>query len=250
MKNKLTIVIPAHNEEDVIISTLDDLKRKLTVKCKILVVDDHSTDRTADIVKKYIKKNQNVSFIGNYGPNKGFASTIKIGFSKAKTEYVLPVMADLCDDPITINKMHSMISEGWDIVCGSRYMKGGSKKGGPKFQNFCSMIVCKSLHFITGVSTHDVSNAFKIYKKSILKKVRIRDGAGVEISMEITMQAFFRGAKITETPTHWTGRTVGQSKFKIIQRSPKYISIFLWSIKNAIKKFLGLSPDSVYIFES
>ena len=247
---KLTIIIPAHNEEDVIIATLNDLKKKLTIKYTILVVDDHSTDKTADLVKKYIKTNKNVILVGNYGPNRGFSSTLKIGFAKSKTEYVLPVMADLCDDPITINKMHSMISEGWDIICGSRYMKGGSKKGGPKFQNFCSIIVCKSLHFITGIPTYDVSNAFKIYKKSILKKVRIRDGAGVEISMEITMQAFFRGAKISETPTHWTGRTIGQSKFKIIQRSPKYISIFLWSIKNALKKFLGFSSDSVYTFKS
>lgn len=228
---KLTIVIPAHNEEDIIISTLNDLKKKLTVQCNILVVDDHSTDKTSSLVKEYIKNNKNVNFVGNYGPNRGFSSALKIGFAKSKTEYVLPVMADLCDDPRTINKMHSKISENWDIVCGSRYMKGGSKVGGPKLQGLFSNIVCRSLKIITGIPTWDVSNAFKVYRKSLFKRIKIRDGAGVEISMEITLNAFFIGAKITEIPTHWRGRTVGDSKFKLLVRFPKYLKIYLWSLK-------------------
>lgn len=246
MKTKLTIIIPAHNEEDIIISTLNDLKKKLTIQSKILVVDDHSTDKTAALVRKYIRKNKNVSLVGNYGVNRGFSSTLKIGFKRAKTEYVLPVMADLCDDPRTINKMYSKIDDGWDIICGSRYMKGGKKKGGPKLQGFFSMLVCRSLKILTGIPTQDVSNAFKVYKKSILRPVRIRNGGGVEISMEITMQVFFKGAKITEIPTHWKGRTVGQSKFKIVQRTPRYWRIYFWSIKNSMMKKLKLPFDPVY----
>ena len=228
---KLTIVIPAHNEEDVIISTLRDLKKKLTVACKVLVVDDHSTDKTSELVKKYIKKNNNVKLIGNYGSSRGFSSTLKIGFERADTDYVLPVMADLCDDPRTINKMHSKISEGWDIVCGSRYMKGGSKEGGPKLQGLLSNFVCHSLKIATGIPTWDVSNAFKVYKKSLFKQFKIRDGAGVEISMEITLKSFFIGARITEIPTHWKGRVIGDSKFKLLVRFPKYLKIYLWSLK-------------------
>lgn len=247
---KLTIVIPAHNEEGVIIRTLEDLRKKLTIYCNILVVDDHSTDGTAKLVYKYIQKNKNVDLVGNYGPNRGFSSTLKIGFARSNTEYVLPVMADLCDKPETINRMYSKLTEGWDIICGSRYMKGGSKKGGPKLQNFLSMFVCKTLHLLTGIPTNDVSNAFKIYKKTVLRKVNIRNNAGVEISMEITLQAFFRGAKITEVPTHWKGRTIGQSKFKIIQRTPKYLNIYIWSIKNALKKFLGFSVNPVYKYKN
>lgn len=246
MRASLTIIIPAHNEEDVIISTLKDLKEQLTVQCKILVVDDHSTDKTASLVKVYSGKNKNVRLIGNYGRNRGFSSTLKLGFAIAKTEYVLAVMADLCDDPRTINKMSFLLDDGWDIICGSRYMKGGRKKDGPKLQGFFSTLVCRSLKILIGIPTHDVSNAFKAYRRSILKQVRVRNGAGVEISMEITLQAFFKGAKITEIPTYWKGRTAGQSKFKILQRSPKYARIFLWSIKNSFLKNLGLPFDALY----
>lgn len=246
MRTKLTIIIPAHNEEDVIIATLNDLERKLTIPCKILIVDDHSKDETAGLVKKYARRNKNIGFVGNYGRNKGFSSTLKIGFEEAKTEFVLPVMADLCDSPRTINKIYSMLNDGWDIICGSRYMKGGKKKDGPKLQGFLSGFVCRSLHFLTGVPTHDVSNAFKVYRKSLLKNVEIREGGGVEISMEITLQAYLKGARIAEIPTSWTGRKMGKSKFKILQRSPKYVKIYLWAINNSTRKRLGLNYKSDY----
>ena len=250
MTTKLTIVIPANNEENVIISTLDNLKEKLTIQSKILVVDDHSTDKTAAMVKEYIKKNKNVSLVGNYGVNRGFSSTLRKGFAKAETEYVLPVMADLCDDPKTINQMYSKIDDGWDIVCGSRYMKGGKKEGGPKLQGYFSMLVCRSLKLLTGVPTHDVSNAFKMYKRSFLRGVRVRNGGGVEVSMEIAIQMFLKGAKITEIPTSWKGREVGESKFKIVQRMPRYWRIYFWSIKNSLMKSLKLPFDSIYIYEN
>ncbi len=245
---KLTLIIPAHNEEDVIISTLKDLIKKLTIPYKILVVDDHSTDSTAKLVRKFMKNHKNVGFIGNYGVNRGFSSTLKMGFSKARSEFVLPVMADLCDDPRTINKMYKLLNDNWDIVCGSRYMEGGTKKDGPKVQGFLSMFVCKSLYEITGVPTHDVSNAFKVYRKSVLDKVNIRNGAGVEISMEITLQAFLKDAKITEIPTRWKGRTLGQSKFKIVQRSPKYVKIYSWAIWNSFRQKFGLKFESDYVY--
>lgn len=187
-----------------------------------------------------------ISLVGNYGKSRRFSSALKVGFKNTKSEYALPVMADLCDDPVTINKIYSKLSEEWDIVCGSRYMRGGKKVGGHIIQNFCSFMVCRTLHFFTGIPTRDVSNAFKMYRLSILKNVTFNLPSGVEASMELTLQAFFNGAKITEIPTTWLGRTLGQTKFKIFDRTPRYARIVCWSIENSFRKRLGLKLKEFY----
>lgn len=228
---ELTIVIPARNEEKVILKTLKSLSKSVKIPHDIIIVDDRSSDHTATIVKKYTKNHKGVYLIKNI-LTPGFAHAVYSGFKVAKTKYVVPVMADLCDEPKTINKMYDIISTGkWDIICGSRYMSKGGKKGGPLIQGIFSRIVGKTLNFLIKIPTSDVSNAFKMYKRSLVNKLKINPG-GVEFSMDITLQLYSKGSKITEIPTFWTGRTIGQSKFKLLKRAPKYIKLYLNALKN------------------
>lgn len=244
MKDLLTIIVPAKKEEEAVINTLKKIKERVKTPHKIIVVNDSfDGDNTGEIVKKYAKKNKNVFVIinrGNLHPT--FASALILGFNNIKEGVVIPVMADLCDRVEDIDIMYKKIHKGWDIVCASRYVKGGGKKGGPLIQSVCSFIVCSFLHFVTGVPTTDVSNAFKMYKKDVLNKVVINAKSGVEVSMAITLQAYFNNAKITEVPTRWIGRTLGASKFKIIERTPPYYKICLWAIKSTIRRYLHLKP--------
>lgn len=229
MKKKLSIIIPAKNEEQSILQTLESLKKHVQIPSEIIVVNDHSTDDTDIAVKKYSNKNRNVLVI-NTKEKYGFSNAIKKGIKKSSTGVVVIVMADLCDDPITINRMYKLITEKWDIVCGSRYSKNGKKIGGPKIQNFFSALVCKSLFYIIGLPTKDASNSFKMFRKYIFKSVNYKDNFGVEASLDLIIRAHFKGFKITEIPTIWHGRVLGQSKFKLIERSPKYIKIYLRAI--------------------
>lgn len=246
MKNKLTIIIPARNEQDVIIDTLDVIRQNVKTPHNILIIDD-STDNTSSLVRKYIKHHQGIQLVRGNPKKKSFARALKIGFNKAKNGVVVVVMADLCDDPKIIDKMFKKFSGGWDIVCGSRYMRGGRKIGGPKVQNFCSSLICKVLYLFVGIPTRDVSNAFKMYRLDTLKDIKFNLSSGVEASMEITLQAFFNGAKITEIPTTWLGRTLGQTKFKIFDRTPRYARIVCWSIENSFRKRLGLKLNDFYV---
>ena len=236
---KLTIIIPARNEQDVIINTLDVIRKNVKTPHNILIIDD-STDNTAILVKKYIKHHQEIKLIRGNPKKKSFARALKIGFDKAKNGIAVVVMADMSDNPKTIDKMYKKINLGWDIVCGSRYIRGGRKVGGPPLQNILSFLVCKIVKIFVGIPTSDVSNAFKMYKLDVLKNVRINLNSGVEASMEIVLQSFFNNAKITEIPTTWTGRMSGESKFNIFHRAPRYIHIVSWSIQNSLRKFLGL----------
>jgi glycosyltransferase involved in cell wall biosynthesis len=246
MKDNLTIIIPAHNEEKIIIKTIKQIQRYVKIPFLLIIVNDHSTDKTELVVKNYAEGFKNIKVINNSIECRGFAGALQTGFEAVKNGVVIPVMADLCDNPTTINRMYRKMYEGWDIVCGSRYIKGGSKKGGPKLQGFLSNYVCKSLHLLTGIPTTDVSNAFKMYRREIIDQVQINLKSGVEASMEITLQAYFNGAKITEVPTSWKGRVIGKSKFKILERSPRYWRIYIWAIENTLRNRLGLRLKVFY----
>ncbi len=244
----LNIVIPARNEEEVILKTLENLKKNVKSPYKVIVVNDKSKDRTENLVRTYMKKNRNIILLNNETRKSGFGQALKLGTKKIKSGNVIYVMADLCDDPRTINKMVQKMEEGWDIVCGSRYMKGGKKKeNNNKLQGFLSHIVNFSLYYFLRIPTKDTSNAFKIYRRDILNKVRFNTNSGVEASMEILGQAYFNNAKITEIPTIWTGRKFGVSKFKMVKRAPKYWKIYRWIFLNKVRKSVGMKLVEFYI---
>jgi len=231
---KITIIIPAHNEEEIISKTITNIEEEISssIDYKITVVNDHSTDNTAAIVKNLTRQYPNLELVDN-DTGRGFAAALKKGFSVSKTEFVIPVMADLCDDPKTIIDMYNLSGSGVDIICGSRYMREGRKIGGPLLQSFFSRLVGKSLKYLISIPTSDISNSFKCYRKNFLDRINIQS-ENFEISMEITLKAYFSGAKITEIPTVWKGRSMGKSKFYLFKVAPAYIKLYLWAILKKI----------------
>ena len=240
---KLTIVIPTHNEEAVILKPLKRLAASVYTTHEIVVVDD-SKDSTPQMVKKYLKKVPNIRLVT--GGKISFGQALGLGYKSAKGDAFVVVMGDLCDDPKTIDKMFNKLNSGWDVVCGSRYMKGGKKVGGPKLQGLLSELVCRSLKILTGVPTSDVSNAFKMYKIKTLKGVRFNKKSGVEASMETLLQVYFKGAAICEIPTVWLGRSRGESKFNIFARTPRYSRIYVWALVNAVRKLMHVPSNKFY----
>jgi len=228
-KIKLSIVIPVRNEQENIKETIEFIIRYIDKEnTEIIIVNDHSEDKTEEVSKKVAEKFRNVRVINNE-KSPGFANAILSGVEAEKGEYILPIMADMCDDPKIIKEMFKKAEEeNFDIVCGSRYIKGGGKIGGPKIQGFFSTFVGKSLYYLIRIPTHDVSNAYKLYRKKIFDNIKIKE-KGFAFSMEITLKAFFSGYKISEIPTVWYGRKKGKSKFKLSKTFP-YIKLYFWAI--------------------
>ena len=225
---KLTIIIPAHNEEESLPITLKGLLEKVTVPCDIMVVNDHSSDNTSGVVLDYAKNHQNIRLVTN-DTAAGFTSAIKKGFSEVKEGALVLVMADFCDDPLTINRMYEKILEGCDVVCASRYMKGGEKIGGRLLQTLFSRWAGISLQLLTGIPTHDASNAFKMYRKSVLDSIEIEE-AGFASSLEIIVKLYRKGYKIIEIPTRWIDRVAGESSFNIPKVLKNYLRWFFWAL--------------------
>lgn len=231
---KISIVSPVFKEDKNIIFLLDEVRKKVKHEFEILLVYDFEEDPTCPVVKEYVKNNNtnNIFLIRNdSGNGRGVINAIKTGFARAKHQAILVLMADLSDDVSQIDEMVDLLEKGADIVCGSRYMKGGQKIGGPKFKTFLSRAAGLTLHYLFRVPTMDATNAFKLYRKKVLEDIQIESTGGFEYSLEIVLKAFRKGYKIVEIPTCWRDRTAGKSNFKLWKWLPKYAKTYLQVLK-------------------
>lgn len=228
----LSIIIPAHNEEENIEQIIKKVEDSLDIPFELIIVNDHCVDKTKEIVARASSNFSNIKLVDNM-LEKGFANAVKAGFKSSSGQVIIPVMADSCDDLSTIKVMLGKINQGFDVVCGSRYTPGGSRIGGSTVKGFLSCYAGKSLRCLLGFPTCDITNAFKMYKREVLEAIDIR-ARGFEISMELPLKAHFARFKITEVPTLWKERTKGKSSFKILKLLPAYIKLYLWAVKKRI----------------
>jgi dolichol-phosphate mannosyltransferase len=232
---KISVVVPAHNEEENILEVVEKIEDALIgLEHEVVVVNDHSCDKTPEIVLGLTARFAAVRLVHNLSAG-GFANAVRTGFANIRGEVVVPVMADLCDDLSTIGKMLEKMKEGYDIVCGCRYAQGGQRLGGSRLKGFLSGVGGVTVCYLLGVPTHDIPNAFKMYRKQVIDTVKSNTN-GFEISMEIPLKAHFLGFKIAEVPTVWRERTRGKSSFKIFKLLPAYLKLYLWAIK---KRMVG-----------
>ena len=109
-------------------------------------------------------------------------------------------------------------------------MKGGKQHGGPKLKGFLSRTAGLTLHFLSGIPTHDVTNSYKMYRKDMLNKIRIDSNGGFEIGMEITVKAYLNGYRISEVPAEWFDRAEGESRFHMWKWIPHYLHWYMLCI--------------------
>ncbi len=231
MVKDFAIVIPVYNEGEAIVETLDQIKNKVSGHYQIYIVYDFEEDSTLP----FLKNRENLTPLKNkYG--KGALNALKTGFEETKEKYVVVFMADLSEDPEHINHLLRKAKEGYDIVCGSRYMRGGKQSGGPKLKSFLSRMGGISLRLLSGIPTYDISNSFKLYPRKVLDSIKIESTGGFEVGMEIVVKAYLKGFKITEVPAEWRERDKGKSRFKMWKWLPKYLKWYFYLI---FRKWLG-----------
>lgn len=235
MKKSLGIIIPVYNEGENIGETLNAIEEKISTPHSIYIVYDFEEDNTLPVVTEFINKGIDINLVKN--PVRGVVNAIKTGLLIAREECVLVTMADMSDDYSVVDKMHDLISKGYDIVCGSRYVKGGKQISGPLIKKILSRLAGVSLWYLAGLPTHDATNSFKLYRKKILDTINIESNGGFEIGIELVTKAHFAGYKVTEVPCVWTDREKGQSRFRIIKWAPNYLRWYFYAIKNKLRNY-------------
>lgn len=177
MNSKIKIVLPAYNEEKAIpllLSRLKKIKKEFDLNIEILVVNDGSTDKTADVVKSF-DKDLEVGLL-NLNPNQGLAGAIKEGLFEAlkntqDDDIIIVMDADNTHTPGLIIQMRRLIWEGNDIVIASRYVSGARVIGLSLFRRMLSRgasILFRALVSISGV--RDYTCGYRAYRVEILKK--------------------------------------------------------------------------------
>ena len=226
------IIIPVYNEGENIGDTIKAIEDNIKTPHRIYIVYDFDRDNTVPVAKEFIKNGLDMALVKN--PAGGVVNAIKTGLREAGEDYLLVTMADLSDDYSVVDDMCGLMSEGYDVVCGSRYMKGGKQVGGPLIKKTISRIAGISLWHLAGLPTHDATNSFKLYRKKMLNSMEIESDGGFEIGIEIVTKAHFSGYKVTEIPCAWTDREKGESRFRIIQWTPKYLKWYFFALKKKL----------------
>ena len=227
----LDIVVPVYNEGDGILRLFEEIQREIKAPKKVLVVYDFDADTTVPVVKNNKDKYPfDIELVLNT-IGRGALNAIKMGMNVAQDEMVLVMMADSSDKLDVVDSMCKKMEDGYDLVCGSRYMKGGRQNGGPLLKGLFSRTAGMSLHLLTRIPTHDCTNSFKLYRKSMLENIEIESTGGFEIGLEITVKAYTRGYKIAEIPSEWFDREEGKSNFHMWRWLPKYLHWYFYCIR-------------------
>jgi dolichol-phosphate mannosyltransferase len=236
---EISIVIPVRNEAENVRPLFAALAANVSRSAEVLVVYDTDDDPTLPVVRACTGTVPCEVVLVRNEFGKGPANALRAGFSAARGNAIVVVMADLSDDLSLIPLMASRIQAGDDVVCGSRYMRGGRQIGGPLLKRLLSSTAGVSLALLTGIPTQDPTNAFKMYRASCLRALQIEGTGGFEISLEIVVKAWEAGAGVSQLPATWTDRTAGASKFRLWKWLPRYLHWYLYALRVTLRNAVG-----------
>ncbi len=228
---KLSIVIPAYNEEGSIAETVESIEKALeTIKIEheILVINDNSKDNTAKILENLSQKYPNVKYVTNPGPN-GFGYAIRYGLDRFTGDCVAVMMGDLSDSPYDLIKFYTtMMEQNVDCVFGSRWNKGGKVIDYPWLKKIINRIANRIIRMVMNIKYNDTTNAFKLYKKEVIQGVQPILSPHFNLTIELPLKAMIRGYTYTVVPNSWTNRKSGESKLKIKEMGSRYFFILMY----------------------
>jgi glycosyltransferase involved in cell wall biosynthesis len=232
-----SVVVPVYNEADNIGPLCRAALEQLAGNYELLIVYDFDADSTlpalaalpADAKPAHLRTVHNTL-------GRGVRFAIEAGMRSARAPVVLVTMADLSDDFASVPEMIRKAAAGADVVSGSRYMRGGRQEGGPWLKGLLSRTAGLTLHWLTGLPTHDPTNSFKAYRKDFLDRTVIESEAGFALGIELTVKAHFTGGRVEEVPASWRDRTAGKSRFKLLKWLPMYLRWYLWALR---ERWLG-----------
>jgi glycosyltransferase involved in cell wall biosynthesis len=203
----ISILVPAFNE----VQSLPRLIEEITVamqehhyRYEMIIVNDGSSDGTREYLDAFSEENTSVKVI-HLRRNSGQTAAMMAGIDHAKGEIIIPIDADLQNDPADIPLLLEKIDEGYDVCSGWRKFRHDN----PLFRTFPSKIANFFIRLITGVKLHDYGCTLKAYRREIIKEIRLYG----EMHRFIPIYAKWIGAKVTEVPVNHRTRTHGKSHY-------------------------------------
>lgn len=224
---KLSIIIPAYNEEKRIEPLLRALPTYFKNDAEIIIVINNTTDRTEDVVKKVMKDYKSISYFV-IPKNKGKGESVIEGFKKAKGEYVCFIDADSSADTTQLNKLYQELQHSdYAGIIGSRWIKGAKIT---KYQPLPRIIASRGYNLLVrillGLPYKDTQCGLKIFRKEPIQKIMNEitpTNAEFDVSLLYTLHK--HGYKVKESPIIWEDNA--DSAFKMRQIIPKMFKALL-----------------------
>jgi glycosyltransferase involved in cell wall biosynthesis len=233
---QLSVLVPIYNEEESIptlyeklVEALDSLKRSW----EVILVDDGSSDKSWQLLEEMAARDKRihcVRFVRNFGQTAALAA----GIDYASGEILIPMDADLQNDPVDIARLLAKLDEGYDVVSGWR------KERQDEFftRLIPSWTANKIISVISGVRLHDYGCSLKAYRHEVIKDVRLYG----EMHRFVPIYASWMGAKVTEIPVTHHARQFGQSKYGLSRTFKVVLDLIL------VKFLSSYATKPIHIF--
>jgi glycosyltransferase involved in cell wall biosynthesis len=235
---EISVFLPVYNEEQNLLplhTKLDEALAKLGRSAEIIYVDDGSTDGSLRVLREVAERDARVRVVAlkrNYGQTAAMAA----GIDAAHGNVLIPMDADLQNDPADIIRLLEKLDEGYDVVSGWRK----NRQDKLITRKIPSMIANRLISWIGGVPLHDYGCSLKAYRREALQDVRLYG----EMHRFIPIYASWVGARVSEIPVEHHPRTMGKSKYGL-SRTLKVVFDLM-----TIKFMASYQTKPIYVFGS
>ncbi len=226
---KLSVIIPALNEAVLLPATIRAIHQAVAaIDHEIIVIDDHSTDGTEDVLDQLRQQITTFRWLQNGRP-RGYGNAVRFGLEHFEGDCVAIMMADLSDDPQDLVAFYREMNNGnFDCVFGSRFIKGGAVHNYPRVKLILNRLANHIVKVVFRVPYNDMTNAFKLYRRNCIEGIQPLLSPHFNLTLEMPLKAIVRGYNYTVLPNSWKDRTQGQSNLKIKEMGSRYFFIFLY----------------------
>jgi dolichol-phosphate mannosyltransferase len=224
----LSVVVPCHNEEmniDPLVSGLLEMYGPYI--CEIILVNDNSTDNTAEVAREMSTIDSRVKVV-NRRPPGGVGRALRDGFAAASGRYILSMDCDFIQIIPELRDLFEVIAAGHDGAIGSRFSHESVLINYPVMK----VIANRGFHLLLNIliwrRVRDISNNLKLMRADILKNISIEHDH-FAANVETGLKPILAGYDIQEAPVSWINRTIemGQSSFQILRVAPGYLLTLL-----------------------
>jgi len=219
----ISIIIPAKDEEETLPDLFKDLYDtipKLTdYEVEVILVDDHSTDKTAEIAKSFgarVVTNQG-------GSGKGVA--LRAGFKVAKGEILVMMDADYSHRPEDLPVFLEALKDGIGLVIGSRVI-GGSEEY-THVRAFGNVFLSGAVGFFMGRYLSDALNGYKVFTREVFTDFEYT-ATSFAIEIEIIANTLRQGSRIVEVSSHERERAGGEAKSRVVRHGTRFLSRIIY----------------------
>lgn len=236
------VLIPTYNESESIVKLLSELKivhQQSDYKFNVIVIDDNSPDKTADVVRSL-----SLSWVHvlNRPKKSGLGPAYRAGFHEALSNeaytHIVTMDADGSHRPSDLISLLQAVVPGEMVVLGTRWMPGGHVINWPKLRHILSRLGTLYARFSLGIALRDLTGGFRIYSVELLHRLNLSTmkANGYCFQIEMAMACHVASAHMIEVPITFVERINGKSKMSPAIAMEAFLQTTLWAVRSKLRR--------------